>query len=148
MSKAKTDKLGLRLPKELIWGCVCCSLRTNPGKESRAETGASEAAREISSLKVGKMLLQRKLIRGFFYQQKKKKAGLAEKVYSSTFYFFYLPAIQKHWIKMSFSITYYYKRTKSLNTYYNFLLISQNLFAENEKTKSLSLSHIHFTLTL
>ena len=85
----------------------------------------------------------------FLPTKKKKKAGLAEKVYSSTFYFFYLPAIQKHWIKMSFSITYfYYKRTKSLNTYYNFLLISQNLFAENEKTKSLSLSHIHFTLTL
>ena len=55
----------------------------------------------------------------FLPTKKKKKAGLAEKVYSSTFYFFYLPAIQKHWIKMSFSITYYYKRTKSLNTFYN-----------------------------
>ena len=84
---------------------MCCSLRTNPGKESRAETGASEAAREISSLKVGKMLLQRKLIRGFFYQQKKEESGIGRKSLLVNFLFFYLPAIQKHWIKMSFSIT-------------------------------------------
>lgn len=90
MSKAKTDKLGLRLPKELIWGCVCCSLRTNPGKESRAETGASEAAREISSLKVGKMLLQRKLIRGFFYQQKKRRKRDWQKKFTRQLFIFFI----------------------------------------------------------
>ena len=53
MSLAKSDKLGLLFPKELM------RLPLNKSRqESRAETGASEAAREISSLKVGKMLLQ------------------------------------------------------------------------------------------
>ena len=101
MSKAKTDKLGLRLPKELIWGCVCCSLRTNPGKESRAETGASEAAREISSLKVGKMLLQQVDTR-IFTNKKKEESGIGRKSLLVNFSFFLFSCHSNLWIEMSF----------------------------------------------
>ena len=64
-------------------------------QESRAETGASEAAREISSLKVGKMLLQASWY-GDFYQQKKSREGDWQRKFvldyyssycSSTFFF-------------------------------------------------------------
>ena len=83
MSLAKSDKLGLLFPKELM------RLPLNKSRqESRAETGASEAAREISSLKVGKMLLQRKLIRGFFYQQKKEESRIGRKSLLVNFLFF------------------------------------------------------------
>ena len=119
MSIAKTDKLGLHLPKELMRLCVCCSLWTNPGKKAEQKQEPRRPQEKSAVSKLAKCSCSASWYEDFFTNKKKKKAGLAEKVYSSTFYFFYLPAIQKHWIKMSFSITYYYKRTKSLNTYYN-----------------------------
>ena len=91
MSLAKSDKLGLLFPKELM------RLPLNKSRqESRAETGASEAAREISSLKVGKMLLQQVDTRIFT----NKKKGLAEKVYSSTFLFAAIQRLNRIFIKV------------------------------------------------
>ena len=61
-------------------------------QESRAETGASEAAREISSLKVGKMLLQQVDTRIFTNKKKRRKRDWQKKFTRQLFIFFiYLP---------------------------------------------------------
>ena len=73
MSLAKSDKLGLLFPKELIWGCYC-SLWTNPGKKAEQKQEPRRPQEKSAVSKLAKCSCKQ-VDTGIFTNKKKSREG-------------------------------------------------------------------------